>query len=348
MRYQTFGRRTGLRVSEYALGTANFSSSNTGAGPEASRQIFEAFVAAGGTTFDTSNINQDGQAESELGRLLGRQRNDFVVITKYSGTRQAQPRPGTTGNSRKIMVRSLEASLRRLNTDYVDVFMPHFPDGVTPIEEILAGLDDLTRSGKILHGGLSNFPAWRVAGAAVRADLRGLAPLAGIETEYSLAERSAERELLPMAQAHGLGVVLYSPLAGGLLTGKYRQGEQGRLSARGDALEGTAQRTAVLDAVLAIAGELGVSAVQVALAWLRRRAAPAPTALIPIVGPRTLAHLEEYLKSLHLELSDQHYRHLDEVSAVRPGTPHEDVAAALRNGFDGDRTLLDAHPAPVA
>jgi aryl-alcohol dehydrogenase-like predicted oxidoreductase len=347
MRYQTFGRLTGLRVSEFALGTANFSTSTTGAGPEGSRQIFEAFVDAGGTTFDTSNLYQDGQAETALGGLLGRRRDDFVVITKYSGTRQAQPRPGTTGNSRKIMIRSVEASLRRLNTEYVDVFMPHFPDGTTPIEEILAGFDDLIRSGKILHGGLSNFPAWRVAGAAVRADLRGLAPLVGLQTEYSLAERSAERELLPMAQAHGLGVVLYSPLAGGLLTGKYRQGEQGRLSARGDAIEGSPQRGAVVDAVLAIAGELGVGAVGVALAWLRRRAALATTTLIPIVGPRTRPQLEEYLKSLDLELSDRHYHQLDEVSAVRPGTPHEDVAAALSRGADGDRTLLEPPLVPV-
>jgi aryl-alcohol dehydrogenase-like predicted oxidoreductase len=347
MHYQTFGWLTGLRVSEYALGTANFSTSDTGAGPEASRQIFEAFVAAGGTTFDTSNLYQDGQAETVLGGLLGRQRDNFVVITKYSGTRQHQPRPGTTGNSRKIMVRSLEASLRRLNTDYVDIFMPHFPDGTTPIEEILAGFDDLIRSGKILHGGLSNFPAWRVAGAAVRADLRGLAPLVGIQTEYSLAERSAERELLPMVQAHGLGVVLYSPLAGGLLTGKYRHGEQGRLNPRGPAIEGTAQRTAVIDAVLAIADEIGSSAVHVSLAWLRRRAALAPTALIPIVGPRTLTQLEEYLKALHLELSDQHYQHLDKVSAVRLGTPHEDVTAALSNGIDGDRTQLQPSLVPV-
>ncbi|MEH0933018.1 aldo/keto reductase [Micromonospora sp. CPCC 205558] len=347
MRYQTFGRLTGLRVSQYVLGTANFSTSDTGAGPVASRQIFDAFVAAGGTTFDTSNLYQDGQAETVLGGLLGQQRDDFVIITKYSGTRQAQPRPGTTGNSRKVMIRSLEASLRRLNTDYVDVFMPHFPDGTTPIEEILAGFDDLIRSGKILHGALSNFPAWRVAGAAVHADLRGLAPLVGIQTEYSLAERSAERELLPMAHAHGLGVVLYSPLAGGLLTGKYRRGEQGRLTARGDTVESTAQRTAIVDAVLMIADELGVSAVQVSLAWLRRRAALAPTAMIPIVGPRTQTHLEEYLKSLQVELSDQHYRHLDEVSAIRPGTPHEDVAAALNHGSDGDRTLLDPPPVPV-
>jgi aryl-alcohol dehydrogenase-like predicted oxidoreductase len=347
MRYQTFGRHTGLRVSEYALGTANFGTAGASAGAEASRQIFDAFVAAGGTTFDTSSIYHAGQAETMLGQLLGRDRDDYVVITKYSGTRERRPRPGTTGNSRKTMIRSLEASLRRLNTDYVDVFMPHFPDGTTPAEEILAGFDDLIRSGKVRHGGLSNFPAWRVAGAAVRADLRGRAPLAGIETEYSLAERSAERELLPMAEAHGLGVALYSPLAGGLLTGKYRQGEQGRLSARGDAVEGTAQRTAVVDAVLAVAGQVGSSAVQVSLAWLRRRAALAPTALIPVIGPRSPAQLEEYLRSVELELGEQHYKQLDEVSAIRLGTPHEDVAAALSHGLDGDRTQLKPPLVPV-
>ncbi|HEX3965876.1 MAG TPA: aldo/keto reductase [Trebonia sp.] len=347
MRHQTFGRHTGLRVSEYALGTANFGVSSASIGAEASRAIFDAFAAAGGTTFDTSNLYQDGQAETMLGELLGGHRDDFVVITKYSGTRQDRPRPGTTGNSRKTMIRSLEASLRRLQTDYVDVFMPHFPDGITPVEEILAGFDDLIRSGKVLHGGLSNFPAWRVAGAAVQADLRGLAPLAGIETEYSLAERSAERELLPMVQAHGLGVLLYSPLAGGLLTGKYRQGEQGRLSARGDAVEGSPQRTAVVDAVLAIADETGSSAVQVSLAWLRARAALAQTSLIPIVGPRSPVHLDEYLRSLDLGLDQQQYRRLDEVCAVQLGTPHEDVATALNHGLDGDRTLLEAPLVPV-
>jgi aryl-alcohol dehydrogenase-like predicted oxidoreductase len=136
-------------------------------------------------------------------------------------------------------------------------------------------------------------------------------------------------------------------LGGGLLTGKYREGETGRLSARGDAVEGTAQRTAVVDAVLAIVDEIGSTAVQVSLAWLRRRAELAPTALIPIVGPRSLAHLEEYLRSLELRLDEQHYRHLDEVSAVQMGTPHGDVEAALRHGFDGDRSLLDLSLVPV-
>lgn len=345
MRYQTFGRQTGLRVSEYVLGTANFGSAPTATGLPGAKAIFEAFVAAGGTTFDVSNIYQSGEAETVLGDLLGRERDDFVVITKYSGTRQAQVRPGTTGNSRKTMIRSLEESLRRLKTDYVDIFMPHFPDGVTPASEILAGFEDLTRAGKIRYGGLSNFPAWRVAGAAVRSELTGRAPLAGIQIEYSLAERSAERELIPMARAHGLGVVLYSPLAGGLLTGKYRHGEQGRLSARGTA---ATEAAAVVDVVLAVAEEIGTGPVQVALAWLRHRAARAGTSMIPIVGPRTPAHLEGYLDALTVELSEKQSRSLDEAGEIRLGTPHEDVAAALAHGADGDRSLLDAPLVPVA
>ena len=174
-----------------------------------------------------------------------------------------------------------------MKTDYVDVFMPHFPDGVTPVAEILAGFEDLIRAGKIRYGGLSNFPAWRVAGAAVRSELGGHTPLVGIQTEYSLAERSADRELLPMAQAHGLGVVLYSPLAGGLLTGKYRQWRAGAAQRRGRAGESTGQRNAVLDAVLAVAGETGAGPVQVALAWLRHRAAQVRTVDDPDRRTRT-------------------------------------------------------------
>jgi aryl-alcohol dehydrogenase-like predicted oxidoreductase len=204
MRYTTFGPRTGLRVSEYALGTATFGAAPAAAGATDSQHVFTAFVDAGGTTFDTSNLYGGGEAESRLGELLGDVRDDFVIITKYGGSRTST-RPGTTGNSRKTMFRSLEESLRRLRTDYVDVFMPHFPDGVTPADEILAGLDDLIQAGKVRYGGLSNFPAWRVAGAATRSHLSGRTPLAGIQTEYNLVERSAERELLPMAEAHGLG-----------------------------------------------------------------------------------------------------------------------------------------------
>lgn len=165
MRYQTFGRHTGLRVSEYALGTANFGTTDPSIGREASRQIFETFVDAGGTTFDTSNVYQDGQSEAVLGALLGSRRDDFVLITKYSGTRNAHSRPATTGNSRKVMIRSLDASLRRLDTDYVDVFMPHFPDGTTPLEEILAGFDDLVGPGRSCTAGC---PTSRPGGSPAR------------------------------------------------------------------------------------------------------------------------------------------------------------------------------------
>lgn len=345
MRHTTFGRQTGLRVSALALGTSSFGSATT-EGADTPGNVFDAYVSAGGTTFDTSSVYQNGRSETVLGELLGKDRDDFVVITKYSRSSSDNPRPATTGNSRKVMIRSLESSLRRLQTDYVDVFMPHFPDGVTPMAEILEAFDDLVRSGKILHGALSNFPAWRTAGAAARAEVRGLAPLAGIETEYSLAERSAEREILPMAQAHGLGVLLYSPLAGGLLTGKYRRGESGRLGA-GVAETEEQQRSAVLDTVLTVADEIGADAVGVSLAWLRRRSTSARTSLIPIVGPRSVNHLEGYLRSLEIELGDEHYRRLDEVSAPRLGTPHEVVENALRGGFDGDRTQFDAPLTPA-
>ncbi|GAA1463219.1 aldo/keto reductase [Williamsia maris] len=345
MRHTTFGRQTGLRVSALALGTSSFGSAATD-GADTPRRVFDAYVAAGGTTFDTSSVYQDGRSETVLGELLGKDRDDFVVITKYSRSGSDNPRPATTGNSRKVMVRSLESSLRRLQTDHVDVFMPHFPDGVTPMAEILDALDDLVRSGKILHGALSNFPAWRTAGAVARSEARDRAPIAGIETEYSLAERSAERELLPMAQAHGLGVLLYSPLAGGLLTGKYRRGESGRLGAGGSATEGQL-RAAVLDTVLAVADEIGSDAVGVSLAWLRRRSTLAQTSLIPIVGPRSVTHLDAYLGSLEIELDDEHYRRLDAVSAVDMGTPHEVAAGALRGGFDGDRTQFDAPMIPA-
>ncbi|AKS35483.1 aldo/keto reductase [Mycolicibacterium goodii] len=343
MRYRTLGRHTGLRVSEYALGTARFGAPEH---TDDARAVFGAFVDQGGTTFATSNIYQDGRAEALLGELMGRDRDDYVVVTKYSGAYPGAgaPRPGTTGNSRKTMIRSLEASLRRLGTDYVDVFMPHFPDQITPVEEIMAGFEDLVRSGKIRYGGFSNFPAWRIAGAAVRADLLGMPRPICIETEYSLAERTADRELLPMAEAHGLGVLLYSPLAGGLLTGKYRRGETGRLSAAGRAIEKDLQQTAVIDEVLAIARETEHTAAGVSLEWLRHRAALASTALIPILGPRIVEHLTEYLQPVDLDI--RHHQRLDKASAPRMGAPHDDVAGALLNGYDGDRSLLDAPRVP--
>lgn len=248
------------------------------------------------------------------------------------------------------MVRAVEASLRRLNTEYIDLLWTHFPDTLTPMEEMLRGFDDLVRAGKVLYVALSNFPAWRVARAATIADLRGWAPLIGIQVEYSLVERTAERELLPMADSLGLGAALWSPLGGGLLTGKYRRSNAGRLTdwQRLVHQETTAQKTAIVDAVLAIAAETGATAAQVSMAWLRERGARATTALIPIIGPRSVAQLDDYLGALTVSLTAEQYARLDEVSAVALGVPHEASAGVVNSVLGGDSSRVVRPQIPVA
>lgn len=205
MRYTAFGRKTGLRVSEFCLGTVNFGTRwGGGADREEARAIFDRFAKAGGTFIDASDSYQSGQAEEMLGDFLAKDRDHFVLATKF-GIGSARPRISQTGNSRKNIVRSVEASLKRLGTDYIDLYWAHFPDALTPVEEILAAVDDLVRSGKILHAGLSNFPAWRVSRAVTIAELRGSSSIIGVQAEYSLVERTADRELLPMAAGLGLG-----------------------------------------------------------------------------------------------------------------------------------------------
>ncbi|EXU64369.1 oxidoreductase [Streptomyces sp. PRh5] len=350
MHYTTLGRRTGLRVSQYALGTANFGTApGISAGREQSAAIFEAFAEAGGTFIDSADHYQGGEAESLLGELLAADRDHFVLATKYTCGAAEGRHINATGNSRKTMVRSLEASLKRLRTDYIDVYWAHLPDAITPVDEIVAAFDDLVRAGKILHGGLSNFPAWRIATAAAVAEMHHRAPIIGFQNEYSLAERTAERELLPMAEAFGFGAVLYSPLAGGLLTGKYRHGGQGRLSTRGGGVtaEDSAHKTAILDTVLAVAEEVQASAAQVSVAWLRARAARSATALIPVIGPRTMAQMDDYLAALDLDLTYDQYERLEKVSAVPLGSPHETADRALTAGLAGDAERIDRHPIPV-
>jgi aryl-alcohol dehydrogenase-like predicted oxidoreductase len=332
MRYTTFGRTTGLRVSEYALGTGNFGTGwGSGASQEESRKMFDRFAEAGGTFLDTADGYQAGDSEKMLGEFLASDRDHFTLATKFSNGVTADAGVAKTGNSRKNMVRALEESLTRLGTDHIDLYWVHFPDDVTPMEEILRGFDDLVRAGKIHHGGLSNFPAWRVSRAATLAELKNWAPLAGIQLEYSLVERTADRELLPMAEALGLGAAQWSPLGGGLLTGKYRTSDAGRLTdwQRLVHTESDAVKSATVDAVLAIAAETGASAAQVSMAWLRERAARAATTFVPIIGPRTLVQLEDYLGALDVGLSEAQFARLTEVSAVPLGMPHEAVATQL-------------------
>ncbi|WP_323846302.1 aldo/keto reductase [Microbulbifer magnicolonia] len=351
MRYKLLGRKTGLRVSELALGTGNFGTGwGYGAERDEAKKIFDAYAAAGGNFVDTANVYQAGQSEVMLGEFIAAERDNFVLSSKYSLPDSADAGIARAGNSRKNMVRSVEESLKRLNTDRIDLFWAHMDDGMTPIDEILRGFEELVRAGKVLYTGLSNFPAWKVARADLRAELTGSASLAAVQFEYSLVERSADRELLPMAEALGLAATTWSPLGGGLLTGKYRHSDEGRLTGLGTLVhtERSARETAIVDALLEIAAALQVTPAHVAIAWLRHRAARSATSLIPILGPRTRAQLEAPLEALQLTLGEEHLQRLEAVSRIPLGVPHEQLLEQCEALAGGKFSLLDLPSQPIA
>ncbi|WP_296172378.1 aldo/keto reductase [uncultured Brevundimonas sp.] len=324
MHHTNFGK-TGLRVSQLALGTGNFGTGwGHGADAATSTAIFNAYAEAGGNFIDTADIYQFGQSETLLGELLNGRRENFVLATKYTNGAAPNADRLVTGNSRKAMVASVEASLKRLKTDRIDIYWTHHADGVTGSEEIVRGFEDLARAGKILYAGLSNFPAWRLARAATLAELTHVVPIAAAQFEHSLVHRQPEVDLFPASDALGLGVVTWSPLGGGMLTGKYRQGEKGRAEGMGGRVfqaEDSTQRTAVLDTVLAIAAELGVSADQVAIAWAGTHGA------VPMIGPRSLEQLTSNLGAISVELSREQIEKLDEVSKLDPAAPGRSSSA---------------------
>jgi aryl-alcohol dehydrogenase-like predicted oxidoreductase len=311
MDYTPFGR-TGLRVSQLALGTGNFGTGwGYGCDPDESKAIFNAYAEAGGNFIDTADVYQFGQSEEILGVLLRGRRENFVLATKFTNGAAPDADRLITGNSRKAMLASVEASLRRLNTDHLDIYWVHHPDGVTPTEEIIRGFEDLGRAGKILYAGLSNFPAWRLSRAATWAELNHVIPIAAAQFEHSLVHREPEADLFPASRALRLGVVTWSPLGGGVLTGKYRRGEKGRAQGFGGRVfqpENTPQRTEILDTVMAIADELGVSSSQVAIAWAGTHGA------VPIIGPRSQSQLADNLSALNVRLTDEQVNRLDKVS----------------------------------
>lgn len=315
MKYTVFGK-TGLKVSQVALGTGNFGTGwGYGAEPDTCKAMFDAYAAAGGNFVDSADVYQFGQAEELLGALLKGRRDDFVLTTKF--TRGATPNANRliTGNSRKAMVVSLEASLKRLKTDRVDIYWVHWPDDVTPMAEIVRGFEDLARSGKILYAGVSNFPAWRLARAVTLAELTHAVPIAAAQFEHSLVHRESEAELFPAARALGLGVMTWSPLGGGMLTGKYRKGERGRAEGFGGRVfqpENSPQRTRILDTVIAIAEELKTTPSQIAVAWAGTHGS------VPIMGPRTPTQLDDYLAALSVELSPDQINRLDAASSLAP------------------------------
>ena len=315
---------TGLRVSELCLGAMTFGGT---ADRDESRRIVDAYLDAGGNFLDTANNYAGGASEEILGEVLEGRRDQIVLATKYTAPiRPGDPNSG--GNHRKSLVRSLDQSLRRLRTDYVDLLWVHVWDFGTPAAEVMRALDDQVRAGKVLHVGVSDVPAWTVAQANTLAELRGWTPFAGLQIEYSLVERTVERELIPMAGALDLTVAAWGPLAGGLLTGKYAGGGEGGLP-EGEArlTEGdrrlTERNHAIVAAVTDVAADADASPAQVALAWLLARR---EARVVPIVGARTADQLTESLGCLEVELTDDQLARLDEASRVDLGFPYEFLA----------------------
>jgi aryl-alcohol dehydrogenase-like predicted oxidoreductase len=313
MKYKLFGSKTGLYASEIALGAANFGTRmGYGATVEESKKILAAYSAAGGNFIDISDLYQLGQAEEIVGEFLENQRQNFIICTKYTKSSEANPAISNVGNHRKSMKQAIEASLKRLKTDYIDIYMPHFDDGVTPFEEVARGLEDLVRDGKVLYTGLTNFPAWKAASIAGSVNLNAL------QIEYNLLQRTAERELIPMAKDLGLGTMMYSPLAGGVLTGKYRNGESGRINMGSDSkYQEDAKTKTIIDGLVDISNELDATPGQVAFAWVLSKNS------FPLIGARKLSHLEDSLKATTIQLSDEQIIKLNQLSEISLGYPHD-------------------------
>ena len=340
--YRLLGR-SGLRVSPLSLGTMTFGlSAGWGSSDEDARRMFDRYVELGGNFIDTANFYGGGGSETLVGQLVQGQRHRLVLATKYSLTMQPGD-PNASGNHRKNMIRSVEASLRRLDTDFIDLLYLHIWDNRTPVEEILRAFDDLVRAGKILYAGISDTPAWQVSRMQAIADLRGWSPLVALQIPYSLTERTVEREFMPMALEMGLGVLPWAPLAGGVLSGKYAREDldapiettlgglasrkainlaRGRLNERA---------LAIADAVKAIAGEMGRTPAQVAVAWTLLH----PAVVSPLIGARTFAQFEDNLAALEVTFSDEQVRRLDELSRAEPCFPHDMIDNEIAKGMFG-------------
>jgi aryl-alcohol dehydrogenase-like predicted oxidoreductase len=329
MRYRLLGH-SGLRVSEAALGTMTFGEDwGWGTAKDESRKVYDAFREAGGNFIDTANIYTNGSSESFLGDFMQGHRPSVVLATKYTNANPGND-PNAAGNQRKSMVQAVEGSLKRLKTDYIDLYWVHIWDQMTPVEEVMRGLDDLVRQGKVLYVGISDAPAWWVAQANTLAQLRGWSPFVGLQIEYSLIERTVERELIPMAKALDVGVTAWSPLSGGILSGKYHAGgssEAGRFSSdmMKEFLPERERTERIVAAVKNVSSQAGRSMSQVALAWLRYR----PVPVIPILGARKLSQLQDNLGSLELSLSPDQVKALDDASRIELGFPYNMYAKEL-------------------
>lgn len=342
--YRLLGR-TGLRVAPMCLGTGTFGQS-WGPGwtieKPTARKVFQAYVEAGGNFLDTANGYQGGESEVWLGELLREhgERERMVVATKFSfGTREGDPNAG--GNGRKHVLDALDASLRRLQLEHVDLYWLHVWDLLTPVEEVMSTLDALVRSGKVRYVGLSNVPGWYVGRAQTLAEWRGWERIAALQVEYSLITRETEHEYVPAAKALGIGLCPWSPLANGVLTGKYRRTDSGQVEGEGRLGAGgwttgvnsdlRERNQRIVDAVVAVAKELGCTPAQVALAWVTNRPGVSST----VIGATKPEQVADNLGALKLTLPERALRTLDEVSALPLSYPQgffaEKTQESVRN-----------------
>ncbi len=308
---------SGLRVSEMCLGTMTFGEAwGWGADRPTSLRLCERFVEAGGNFFDTANNYTNGESETLLGEFIGAERDRYVVATKYTlrnrGGDAADVNLG--GNSRRSMLRSVEHSLRRLGTDYVDVLYLHMWDDTTPVDEVLAGAADLVRSGKVMYFAFSDTPAWVVSHALARAEQHAWPKPVALQLPYSVLSRTIERAELPMARAFNLAVLPWGVLSGGALTGKYRQPADGP---RRETAASEAELTAG-DVIAEMARSAGCTSAQICLAWVRQQ----PGLIVPILGARTEAQLADNLGALGLSLDADQMARLDRVADFKPGFPN--------------------------
>lgn len=314
--YVTLGR-SGLRVSPFCLGAMTFGEDlGWGSSVETSNAIMDRFIERGGNFIDTANVYTRGHSEKIIGDHLGRhssKRNRVVIATKFFGNLfPGDPNGGGAG--RKAIMDSVNESLRRLQTDYIDLYWMHCWDAHTPIEETMRALDDLVRAGKVRYVGFSDTPAWKVTQAQLLANFHGWSPLIALQIEYSLLERTVEGELIPMARELGLGVTPWSPLKSGVLSGKYTRENAGKVKAdRGAWAEGALnERTyGIIDVLQKVAQEQNTTVARVALAWVQSRPGVAST----IIGARTLEQLDNNLGALDVKLKPEHVAALDKVSA---------------------------------
>jgi aryl-alcohol dehydrogenase-like predicted oxidoreductase len=346
MRFKLLGR-SGLRVSELCLGTMTFGEDwGWGASKDVSYQMFKLFSDAGGNFIDTANLYTNGTSEKFTGEFIAANREEYVLATKYTLTLRPKDVNGG-GNHRKNLVQSVNSSLKRLQTDYIDLLWLHAWDFMTPVEEVMRALDDLVRTGKILYAGISDTPAWIVSQANTVAMLQGWTPFVGLQIQYSLIERNVERELLPMAKALDLAVTPWGAIGGGVLTGKYRLGQARPKGTRysegnfGDQYIND-RNLGIAEEVIKLSQQINRSCSQIAINWVRQQKR---AEIIPILGARSVDQLRDNLACLDFQLTDEQLAHLDRVSQIDLGFPHDFLEMGKHFIFGETFSKIDNHRA---